>query len=165
LAIWILDVDGVVNAHDLDLSNPDTRTGVVEWRKKTSGKEMVREQEVTWSQATIDFINNTGFEIFWLSAWKENTQRVLDKLVGIKSSGWIDWDQSIPEEGGKFLALQEFLNGSNVDFIWVDDVATKPITDMNVFLPNRALLLTPLEASGFDESHMIQVEKFIQTLA
>lgn len=133
----ILDVDGVIN---LPEGLKDTVPGVTfQVDRLTSpngrGNRFPVEETLNVATETINFLHTmwaAGVEIWWLTGWKDNAQ-LLDPHLGIKSSGWIEWDNSSDEpilrltEKGKNTAVNTFLatHPDTTCFVWVDDIATQ----------------------------------------
>lgn len=158
----ILDVDGVFNAHALNAGSPDVRTATVIFEKPlANSKPMVRDETIKWNHKVASLIAALPVKIFWLTGWKQNAPERLDALFGFKSSGWIDWDQTPPNEIGKVVALCEFLAGNPENFVWVDDLATKMIRP-DSFPKHKSLIVTPGQALGLDLRNVQLIQDFVR---
>lgn len=158
---FFCDVDGCVNA-------PEAPEAVlraeVPWVAQTLGKPMVRTEEVFLTPHVVDFfssLDTTKVNLWWLTGWKDNAPRELDPLLGVKSAGWVNWDNKLPNEGGKLLALKEFLKDNPHPFVWVDDTVTAGVlTPESIGLPENGLVLHVNDFFGLTEKDFAKLNHF-----
>jgi hypothetical protein len=136
-----IDVDGVINLPlGQDSAVPcETMTVTRFTQPKPNGRRFPIEQEFSISPETIKLLQDVkaaGVEILWLTGWKTAAPETLDAIIGITSSGWVDWDIDFrdPSEKAKAEALQRFLvqHPGTTKFVWVDDIATQNPLDTSI---------------------------------
>ncbi len=161
----ISDVDGVFFAHGLSLADPNVIEKDILFHKDLpDSKPMIRTETVKFDKRVPQFFHDLGIEITWLTGWKSAAPRVLDNLFDIKSTGFLDWDQQLPDEIGKVIAIQEFILNDPEPFIWLEDQATRHVRE-NDFLSNASCIITPEESQGLTLQDLKTIESFVNKLS
>lgn len=68
-------------------------------------------------------------DFVWLTDWRVSAPHALDKLLGINSVGYLDWQRKFSDYNQTFKrhAILEEQEESPSKFIWIDDRANKVI--------------------------------------
>lgn len=66
-------------------------------------------------------------DVVWLTAWGLNGPYILDKILGIKSSGYLEWTQKSGDYSQFFKrqAIIEDQKKNPSKFVWIEDLANK----------------------------------------
>lgn len=93
------------------------------------------DKEVTDVLAQLS--RRSDVDLVWLTAWKFNAPYTLDKALGVKSSGWVDWWEVWDEYTGSYISPLRAKNGKEAAirrlhktdkpeaFAWVEDEANR----------------------------------------
>lgn len=169
-----LDVDGTllpeneVNADHFAtveriITVPASTKTVIGFTITKNARQFPIEEEICWRQTVHNFLLKMEqvTEIVWLTGWKENTN-VLEKVFGLTSHQWLQWETSTTE-AGKIVALNQFLTQHPAHpFIWVDDFAIPQNPELVLTLP-PGLLITPPAETGITDEQVTQMEDFLLT--
>lgn len=158
--VWLLDVDGVINANRAGWSRAPRRADVYD------GYRMWR---LHWEPRVIDFIRTTAdagtVEVTWCSTWVPHA-RELERLWNLPELAVAWTDPSIVDEAvgpAKHEAVRRVL-AEGRRLIWTDDVQVPlPRTELHEELTagGRALLIRPATSRGLRLEHVEQIAKWI----
>ncbi|GAT68922.1 hypothetical protein PS9374_04587 [Planomonospora sphaerica] len=160
--VWLLDVDGVLNA-----SRPGwgaaPRSGTA-----YSGGTAYR---MRWAPALLDRIRALhragGVEIRWCSTWCADADQ-LERLFALPhlARAWSEHLSATAAAAAKLTAARDVLaHGQRL--IWTDDVEVPtcgPVHD-ELTEDGRALLIAPSPGRGLQPGHMAAIETFISAPA
>jgi hypothetical protein len=160
--VWLLDVDGVINA-----SRPGwgaaPRSGTV-----YSGSDAYR---MRWAPALLDRIRALhradGVEIRWCSTWCADADQ-LERLFALPrlARAWSEHLSASAAAEAKLTAAREVLARGR-RLIWTDDAEAPtcgPVHD-ELTEDGRALLIAPSPGRGLQPGHMAAIEAFIAARA
>ncbi|MFV2009252.1 MULTISPECIES: hypothetical protein [unclassified Micromonospora] len=161
-AVWVLDVDGVVNVTRPGWGaapcNGTAHVGAVEYRLR-------------WAPALIDRIRAMhragAVEIRWCSTWCVEADQV-ERLFGLPRLGrsWTHEMSTSTAAGAKLGAAREVV-AQGRPLIWTDDAETPtsgPVYE-ELTASGRALLIAPLPNRGLQPAHLDQIEAFVASAA
>jgi hypothetical protein len=155
--IWLLDVDGVINASKAGWSAMPSRTNI---------SDGAREYRISWAPALLDRIrslNSSGAaEIRWCTTWCPWADQ-LERLFRLPTLARALTGE-IPRGGGNELKLAAALRvlAEGRRLIWTDDTAipqSGPAYDA-LTESGRALLIAPSPRRGLRPEHMDAIEAF-----
>lgn len=130
------DVDGVVmpfinDQEDLDRLDGDATIQITTWQGFGSDTINITESRFLYHKAVAaklsEWSHRDDVDFIWLTAWRFNAPYSLDKLLNIKSSGFMEWDEKRSDYNQAFkrFAIEEEQKVSPSKFIWLDDIANK----------------------------------------
>lgn len=85
-----------------------------------------------WDEQVIDRLaalsRSPHVDFVWLTDWRVSAPHALDKLLGIQSIGFLDWERKFSDYNQVFkrYAILDEQKESSSKFIWVDDRANRP---------------------------------------
>ncbi|WP_196454402.1 hypothetical protein [Planomonospora sp. ID82291] len=160
--VWLLDVDGVINASRPGWGGPP-RSGTA-----YSGGDAYR---IRWAPALLDRIRALhragGVEIRWCSTWCADADQ-MERLFGLPrlARAWSEHLSATAAATAKLTAARDVL-AQGRRLIWTDDVevpAGGPVHD-ELTAGGRALLIAPSPGRGLQPEHMDAIEAFVPTPA
>ena len=130
------DVDGVImpfinEQEDIDRLDGDATIKVTTHHGFTNGLVNVVEGRFLYSKAVAaklsEWSHREDVDFIWLTAWRFNAPYALDELLNIKSSGFMEWNNSPSDYNQVFkrIAIEDEQKISPSKFIWLDDLANK----------------------------------------
>lgn len=146
--VWLLDVDGVINA---------TRAGWSAQPKSGWAYANGNSWRMRWSPQLIERIKkihkHEHTEILWATTWVGYTYQLenLFKLPALRSAGptGMGWGQK--------LAAAEAVLASGSRLIWTDDEAIPYDWDSNA----DRLIIRPRSNRGLRPEHLDEIERFV----
>ncbi|WP_344863463.1 HAD domain-containing protein [Planomonospora alba] len=160
--MWLLDVDGVINASRPGWGGPP-RSGTA-----YSGSDAYR---MRWAPTLLDRIRALhragGVEIRWCSTWCADADQ-LERLLALPrlARAWSGHLSAGAAAAAKLAAARDVLARGR-RLIWTDDVevpASGPVHD-ELTKGGRALLIAPSPSRGLQPEHMDAIEAFISAPA
>lgn len=136
------DVDGVIqpflkSKHDLDNFSKRDITYYREdyyngGMRKKDGKIHYNRQIV---ENLVELSKHPLIDFVWLTAWKVSAPYALDRALGIKSLGFLDWQFKMTDYNHTFkkVAIIKDQKTSPSNFIWLEDLANSPYYDTPLF--------------------------------
>lgn len=174
-AVWLLDVDGVLNIEEPRGWDGYASTALV--RNTLAG----RRYRLTWAPQVIEFVRDRGcalgdIDIRWATTWCGST-RALEELWDMP---WLIDALDIatplpprirgPRIRGPWIrevklaaARQVLANGDRL--IWTDDQCTPlPGSDLyeELTADGRALLIRPYDVHGLEPGHLDAIDEFMR---
>ncbi|MDG4768207.1 hypothetical protein O7632_29570 [Solwaraspora sp. WMMD406] len=161
-AVWLLDVDGVVNV---------TRPGWGAAPRNGTAHVGAVEYRLRWAPALIDRIRSMhragAVEIRWCSTWCVEADQV-ERLFGLPRLGrsWTHEMSTSTAAVAKLAAAREVV-AQGQPLIWTDDAETPTSGPVHEELTasGRALLIAPLPNRGLQPEHLDQIEAFAASAA
>jgi len=159
----ISDVDGVVNIYSLQ----HTSSAKVGYKHvNPDGRVHLIPTTLHWNESVTAFMRQPEVELHWLTGWLDNAPETLDPLWELDSKSSIQWDKHLHEkdEISKKRALVSFLEVNPGPFIWVDDIATRTVTEEDfagLFNLEDALVITTNDMTGVTQAHLTQMQAFV----
>jgi hypothetical protein len=158
-AVWLLDVDGVINVNRPGWGGLPRRGYAV-----TGGLVF----PMRWAPALIERIRTIqrcdGVEICWCSTWCSDADEI-ERLMGLPplDRAWLDERTGPAASAAKLAAARRVLaNGHRL--VWTDDAevpSSGPVYD-ELTANGRALLIAPSPSRGLQPEHLDQIETFIR---
>jgi len=172
-AIWLLDLDGVINACP---RNPDPPPGIWQRSEWVSVEVGNRHSNTSWpilaSSAVIDFIRNvheTGLaEIRWHSTWQDEANKV-GVALGLPEFE-VEYAPEVneaPRPGSwwwNLPAAQRALARSGGHLVWTDDDACHPDLskdERKLFRNSGALIVAPNPAQGLAPANLHRIRHYL----
>ena len=167
--MWLLDIDGVINA--LENPGPPTRawpSGC--WRRVLAESAHEIRWQIVAAQPVLDFIwlvHSSGqAEIRWHTSWQEfanNVSRELD-LPEFPIQPAPEFDEPISLTWWKLPAARRVLAEEGRRLIWTDDDFSEELSRLErrqLQSSGRALLLCPDTMTGLRRRHLKRIETFL----
>ncbi|WP_431881714.1 hypothetical protein [Micromonospora chalcea] len=181
--VWLLDVDGVINAIS---ENPD---GAI-WPKGRWRHLTARCSGIDWpilaATPVVEFIAATHesgrTEVRWHTTWQHEAN-ALGELLGLPEFAVQDCPEFYPERqlaGGaapvgvrntwwKLPAAERVVGEESRPLIWTDDDIDREIgwrgRDRNLRSLGRVLTISPRQHIGLTPKHLRSIDEFIDSLA
>ena len=162
-AVWLLDVDGVLNAGEPGWGPGTARSG---WARALGGTF-----RITWAEplvARLVALDASGrAEIRWATTWVPWIGQI-ESLLGLPH-----WPSAferagthpgIPAPAQKLAAALAVLEAEGRRLVWTDDDAiprTGPELARLTVQPARALLVRPAPLQGLQPDHLDAIEAFL----
>lgn len=163
--VWLLDVDGVINA--LRAGHPDEPTVAPVWNSHDQ-----RHYTIRWSRTVVDrvrAIHDSGtVEIRWCTTWCGDTE-ALETVLGLPTFEpcWTDNRNGWAGSAAKLAAARQVL-ADDRRLIWTDDNEV-PEPDDPLFgeltAAGRALLIRPDKWFGLLSGDLDAIEAFAATVS
>lgn len=159
--VWLLDVDGVINA-------PDPGWGAA---PHSDHVYPGGPRHMCWAPALITRIralHDSGrVDIRWCSTWCSDADR-LEALFGLPrlDRAWYDRLTSTAAAAAKLAAARDILDRDR-PLIWTDDTevpASGPVHD-ELTRRGRTLLIAPSPRHGLQPDHLDAIEAFVASAA
>jgi hypothetical protein len=159
--VWLLDVDGVINAN-----RPGW--GAAPTQRQVWSNHIGREFRVRFAPELIRRIRNIHragqVEIRWCTTWCGDTA-VLEQAFTLPELGtsWTDYCNGYVAKEAKLAAAEDVL-AEGRKLIWTDDTeAPDESSDLHRALTadGQALLIRPDERTGLQPEHLDTIEAFI----
>jgi hypothetical protein len=167
--VWLLDVDGVINAATL---KPDPNV----WPHDQWTRATVARLKILVARPVLDFIRAThesgAAEIRWLTTWMNDAQAIADEfgLPTFPVEGGPEYDDRLRERAfdrdawWKLPAATRVLVEEKRPLIWTDDDITYSLgrrgqDEMRALGP--ALLIGPNERTGLTPKHLRRIGDFL----
>jgi hypothetical protein len=159
--VWLLDVDGVVNATDPGWRASPRRHLV--WSATDDQSYLLR-----WAPALIERIRHlhtTGvLEVRWCSTWCPDAEE-LERLWGLPPLGRALTGRPVPKGQESWplkLAAARAVLAADRPLVWTDDEALPPPGPGREELTagGRALLIAPLASHGLQPQDLGRIEAF-----
>lgn len=167
--VWLLDVDGVVNACTL---KPDPNV----WPRDQWVRATVARLKILVALPVLDFIRAThesgAVEIRWLTTWMNDAQAIADEfgLPTFPVAGGEEYDDRLRVEAfdrnawWKLPAAKRVLTDECRPLIWTDDDITYSLgrrgqDEMRALGP--ALLIGPNDRTGLTPKHLRRITEFV----
>jgi hypothetical protein len=166
--VWLLDIDGVINALD-HLGPPNRDWPASSWRLVEAESAHQIRWPIVAAQPVLDFIelvHATGrAEIRWHTSWQEfavNVSRSLG-LPEFPLQPAPEFDEPVSLTWWKLPAAQRVL-AEGRSLIWTDDDFRQELTRIErrrLKACGRALLLCPNTMTGLRQRHLKRIEDFL----
>lgn len=160
-AVWLLDVDGVINADKPGWGAAPRKTGVY-------SNTCQREFRIRWAPALIPrirAIHRSGrVEIRWCTTWCGDTER-LERALGLPAFDpcWTEYTNGRAAGMAKLAAARAVL-AEGRRLVWTDDnevpLESWPL-HAELSAEGRALLIKPDERYGLQPEHLDAIEAFV----
>jgi hypothetical protein len=186
--VVFMDFDGVINWHGTSRSQVKKYADAFGyWRRHSVpldsgvaggwGTYSTVMQDISWSAELVkklmDLKEDTGYVWRWLSTWVNETEK-LDRILGIKSDGWVNWnpypvpsvdDISAYRCARKLDVVLDFAkNNPDTPFVWVDDEAVDLWTDDHAAsMTAPHLVVKPWEKFGLVKHDLAKISDFVKT--
>lgn len=134
-----LDVDGVLmpllSSEELSVTM-NSSVAVTTFKKTVAWDSEVEELEqhqFYFDRAVVERVAalaaRDDVDFIWLTSWRENAPLALDEALGIRSSGFLDWQRKMADYNQAFkgVAIHEEQDEFPSRFVWVDDMANRRI--------------------------------------
>jgi hypothetical protein len=160
--VWLLDVDGVLNA---------TRPGWSAAPRNGTAYGAGHPYRLRWTPALIAriraLVHAESVNLRWCSTWCADAEQV-ERLFGLPrlDRAWTDPISHSEAPAAKLAAARAVL-GQGHRLIWTDDDAVPtsgPIHD-ELVATSRALLIAPLPNRGLQPEHLDTIEAFVSDTA
>lgn len=164
--VWLLDIDGVVNA------DPGQHQVWPEgsW-VQTTATGSSRDWPIVAATPVIEFIRRVHeekwAEIIWLSTWRTHSNNV-SKALGLPNFRYnnsaLYANKATRYAGPAWWKMYEALmtKGNNRPVIWTDDDISDEIRDIWGRDTNEDLLISPRSKEGLAPVHLIKIAKFLR---
>lgn len=160
IPIWLLDVDGVINAVTAD------GIGYKKLRAESSGRGFL----IHYRQCVIDFINRVQAdhlaEVRWLTTWCDDAAKNLAPAVGLVECSVESSDY--PGHGAvwwKAITAKRLMEAEpDRAFVWTDDdlAYANRLGELKWMKGrDKHLLISPDTRRGLDDSHLLDIEVFL----
>ncbi|GIE88779.1 HAD domain-containing protein [Actinoplanes regularis] len=156
--VWLLDVDGVLNAN---------RPGWGAAPRRGYAHAGGFRYTMRWAPALLDRIralHRTGtVEIRWCTTWCGHADQ-LERLFGLPhfEPCWLD-NLNPREAATAKLAAARQVVASGHPLIWTDDADISPSAHDELSGLDRVLLITPKPNRGLQPEHLDAIETFVMT--
>lgn len=186
--VWLLDVDGVINACT---RKPDRNVWAADQWKTSKATANDREWPITWSTAVVDFIREAHesgrAEVRWHTTWQHEAQAIAD-LTGLPKFDVADAPEFLEHEQRssaseaeriregrarpawwKLPAAERVVRDEGRPLIWTDDDITWSLhsydKDKGLRAHAPALLVSPHVQTGLTRKQLRQISDFLDLLA
>lgn len=157
--VWLLDVDGVVNAHKPGWGGPPRKRGC--WSASDAYEYTMR-----WAPPLVDRIralHKAGVvEVRWCTTWCPDAE-ALERLWSLPTFVRAFTEHVKGEEASvlKVAAARQVL-ASGRRLVWTDDVEVPLWGELHdeLIASGRALLIRPKASTGLQPEHMDRIEAF-----
>ena len=159
--IWLLDVDGVLNADSKKPPSHMPYNWLVFDQKDSNGKTF----PMLIAQEVVDFIDEMSdiVDIVWCSTWQADAN-LIGKRIGLKGFTWIDRNRPMLKKShlhwkrATFEALQK--TGGKI--IWTDDdIRRFYFYPLKISFDN-SLIVTPYLYEGLAPKHLDLIRSFVE---
>lgn len=160
--IWLLDIDGVVNAFDTRAWPED------QWMQVIVTDSRPKDWTITAAQPVLDFITKVHegkwAEIVWLTTWQEDANKVSDALFlphfrHIPNPMWKNTRHAGPQWWKLTEAMRVYLQGRPT--IWTDDDISQEIRSILNKGTDGTLVISPSTNEGLAPVHLDKIAKFL----
>jgi hypothetical protein len=164
--IWLLDIDGVINAVSRNL---DRNVWPINFWRSEKVTNRTGTYIITVSQAVIDFITYIHDEdladIYWHSTWQNDSNNLGKHFDLPQFPVWEapEFGESTPLATWKWWKTPGFLRALNTGrpVIWTDDDI--PLVDERKFAGQEfALLIAPYTGTGLSPKHLRKIASYIE---
>jgi hypothetical protein len=169
--LWLLDIDGVVNA--LSYAPVAAIWPRSQWLQRTittpvEGRGILT-LPILAAQAVLDFVTRVHeqglAEIRWHSTWRDSAVTAFAPVMGLPTSIPIsvapEWSQRPHERWWKLGAAERAL-AEGRRLVWTDDDIPVYLGERSAVSPDgRSLLIGPEPAFGLTAPHLAQIEAFL----
>ncbi|MGC4808477.1 hypothetical protein [Micromonospora sp. DT233] len=163
-SVWLLDVDGVLNASRPGWGGPPRRSGC--WSSVDNYEYTMR-----WAPALIERIRNLNrsgaVELRWCSTWCADAT-ALERLWALPplKRAFADPVRGDAASAAKLAAARKVL-ADDRRLIWTDDTEVPLDGDVHdeLVAAGRALLIRPRGSTGLQPEHMDRIEAFARSEA
>jgi hypothetical protein len=162
--VWLLDVDGVLNAVT---SEPDLAV----WADYRSGYATARGRRwpITWSPTVVEAVRTAhrsgAAEVLWLTTWEEDANGDLADLLGLPRlplAGRADRTTDEPARGWWKLQVARRVHEQDPSrpLLWTDDDLAFD-TEAGTWISSRGLGISPRTSAGLDAADLDTIASFI----
>lgn len=170
LPVWLLDIDGVINACS---KKPDTSVWrTEEWRHGTAdgGRRFF---PILWAQPVADFIaltHNQGLaEIRWHTTWQQHA-KAISELTGLPEFEVAlapeFEDTSLRQRWWKLPAAERVVQEEGRPLVWTDDDIDYSLHNYdireNLAIHAPVCLVSPNERTGLTPKNLAKIGAFLE---
>lgn len=183
-----LDFDGVFNpfytggTFKKEFYNPDNSAHhpnesydpAVKYDRYSNGREP-KNYYLTWNSELIseinDLANNPNVQVVWLTTWREQMEKVVERLgfTYFHNPVYMPWVNSEDGHFGKvpafFNFFKDFPKKDLPKVVWVDDVIfdmSSVVKDVDELFGNKAMIVMPDSKYGLSRVEVSYVKEFLK---
>ena len=165
--LWLLDVDGVINAIAGHRTKAQARFPEGEWKMVTLYPQgFSRGLKIIYDLRVVEFINEMHHsgkvEIKWLTTWVDQANSILAPALGLPTLEVVgSQNDMIPSMPWWKLALAQ-REAAERDVIWTDDdMPFSSSAQQWVKSLDNMLAIAPADSRGLTHDHLDLIRKFV----